>query len=88
MFHGLSSYGNEIHFDAPDKNNFLQAYYMSLIFTKMCDVLTGVTIVVTHSFDNFGTKSFEFSWALSTRSKFPKIPVQNQMEQKISGNSF
>ena len=35
----------------------------------------------------------EFSWfyddrARSIRPKFPKIPVQNRMEQKISGNSF
>ena len=27
-------------------------------------------------------------WARSIRPKFPKIPAQNQMEQKISGNSF
>ena len=27
-------------------------------------------------------------WARSIRQKFPKIPVQNRMEQKISGKSF
>ena len=28
------------------------------------------------------------TWARSIRAKFPEIPVQSQIEQKISGNAF
>ena len=34
------------------------------------------------------TPHIRIFWARSVRPKFPEIPVQNQMEQKFSGNSF
>ena len=54
----------EIHFDAPDKTSFASDLHHSH-FHKRHDVSTCVTIIIiTDSFDDFATRSFEFSYFL------------------------